>query len=103
MRVSIINFLSGDRKMCLKCYVDLPQALYDLQHEYGDVKIHSVHPVKGPIIIFKYTPHAHDVTKWCIYQECLIVENEHVKSSNSTEGFCFSTIQVHQEALSSCA
>ena len=65
MRVSIINFFSGDRKLSVGCSVELTRALEYLSRVYSDVKIHSVHPQKGPIVIFKHTPDACDVAIWC--------------------------------------
>ena len=65
MIVSIINFFSGDRKLSVDCSVELSIAIDYLSRVYSDVKIHSVHPQKGPIVIFKDTPDACDVAIWC--------------------------------------
>ena len=68
MRVSIINFFSGDRKLSVNYSIELTRALKYLSRAYSDVKIHSVHPQKGPIVVFKDTPRACDVAIWCTSQ-----------------------------------
>lgn len=53
MIIKVINFLDGDTKMHLKADAELGAAVNHLKQKFKDVKIHSIHPEEGPIIIFK--------------------------------------------------
>ena len=61
-----INFIFLSTKLSIKYKGNLLQALEYLQWEYGIVKIHSIRPNKGPLIIFKNLPSAVKVINWSI-------------------------------------
>ena len=61
-----INFIFLSTKLSIKYKGNLLQALEYLQWEYGIVKIHSIRPKKGPLIIFRNLPGVLEVKDFCI-------------------------------------
>ncbi len=61
-----INFLFFSQKLSIKYKGTLSEALEFLQFEYGRVRIHSIHPAKGSIVIFKGLPCVAKVKNWAI-------------------------------------
>ena len=53
MKIKVVNFLSDSKKYHLKCDSNLDVVLQHLKSMYVDIRIHSVHPDEGPIVIFK--------------------------------------------------
>ena len=53
MKIKVVNFLSNSEKFHLKCDSNLGVVLKHLKSKYEDIRIHSVHPDEGPIVIFK--------------------------------------------------
>jgi len=53
MKIKVVNFLSDSEKFHLKCDSNLDVVLQHLKSKYKNIRIHSVHPDEGPIVIFK--------------------------------------------------
>ena len=53
MKIKIVNFIKNSQKFHLKCDASLHTVLKYLKSKYEDIRIHSVHPEEGPIVIFK--------------------------------------------------
>ena len=53
MKIKLVNFLINSEKFHMKCDSNLHAVLQHLKSEYRDIRIHSVHPDEGPILIFK--------------------------------------------------
>ena len=64
-----INFLFLNQKLHIKYTGKLVDALDYLEYEYGFVKIHSVRPKTGPILIFKDLPTAGQIKHWYIKRQ----------------------------------
>ena len=64
-----INFLFLNQKLSIKYRGNLNQALEYLIFEYGIVRIHSIRPNKGPVIIFRNLPSAVKVKNWSINRD----------------------------------
>lgn len=61
-----INFLFLSQKLSINYRGTLSEALEFLKFEYGAVRIHSVRPTKGPVVIFKGLPRVSQVKNWAI-------------------------------------
>jgi hypothetical protein len=61
-----INFLFSNQKLSINYKGTLREALEFLEFEYGRARIHSVHPTKGPIVVFKGLPRVSQVKNWAI-------------------------------------
>ena len=61
-----INFLFLHQKLSIKYRGNLNQALEYLHYEYGAVRIHSIKPKAGPLIIFRNLPNVQKVKNWSI-------------------------------------
>lgn len=53
MIIKVINFLDGEKRMHLKPDAELGLTIQHLKRKFKDLKVHSIHPEEGPIIIFK--------------------------------------------------
>ena len=53
MNIKLVNFLSNTEKFHLKCDSNLRAVLQHLKAKYKCIRIHSIHPVEGPIVVFK--------------------------------------------------
>lgn len=61
MKIKLVNFLSNSEKLHLKCESNLHAALKHLKSKYETIHIHSIHPVEGPLIVFKPIAEIKDV------------------------------------------
>ena len=61
-----INFLFLNQKLSIEYRGELSEALEYLLFEYGIVRIHSIRPKKGPLIIFRNLPGVLQVKNWDI-------------------------------------